>query len=120
MSKINIATLTYQIDEGTNAEVEETTLFGLALEYVGDTLFGLTMRLCNNNWSYEVRWGPKDPDYGLADRSLGHVLYAFSQWCGNWGYKRRKPVIKLPVPADSKWAKDAGWPWDGSELEDDE
>lgn len=118
MSRLKVANLTYRVEKGPTARVDETTLTGLILEDLGDKLFGLISRLCNNNWSYEVRWGPKDPDCGVADHSLGHQLFNLAQWVANWGYGRRVKVAEFPADPDSKWVKEAGWPWDGSDAEE--
>lgn len=119
MSRLKVANLSYQIEEGTVVRVYETALTGLILEDLGDKLFGLICRLCNNNWSWEVRWGPKDPEYGIADHSLGHQLFALAQWVANWGYDRRTKVAVLSIDPNSKWVSEAGWPWDGSDGEED-
>jgi hypothetical protein len=96
----------------------------LFLEDIGDEAFGLLMRLCNNDWAYALRWGPEDPEYGFASRSLGSKLFDLAQWCaGGYGsWKKRRPVATIPV--SYAWVRenwpDAGWPWDGSDLDEDE
>ncbi len=117
--KIRVAQLSHSKAEGTTLSIEETTLSGLAREHVGDCLFGLTGRI-SYDWLYEVRWGPKDANCGISFRSLGSALFSLGQWFGGWGYGSRRHISSIPVTSD--WVNEnfpgAGWPWDGSELED--
>lgn len=74
-------------------------------------------------WMYKLRWGPCDEEYGLADRSIGHITFMFGQWFGSGfgAWKHEKTLGKFPVTAE--WVKehcpDAGWPWDGSDIDVD-
>lgn len=114
--------LSNSLAEGTTVRLAETTLWYLFLEALGDNLFGLLSRA--PEWLYEIRWGPKDPEWGIADRSLGSRLYILSQWCGGaFGtWNKRRHVASFPVTSD--WVRehfpDAGWPFDGSDPEDEE
>jgi hypothetical protein len=71
-----------------------------------------------------VRWGPKDPEYGISFHSLGSKLFDLAQWAGGGfgAHRRERDVASIPVSYD--WVREhypaAGWPWDGSELEEGE
>lgn len=89
-------------------EIEETTTTGVVMETLGDLAFGLAGELFRPGmgWLYEVRWGPKDEEFGLADKSLGHVAFDFAQWCGGgfgW-WSKRKRIARIPVSAD--WVRE--------------
>lgn len=120
---VYVASLCHHIEEGTTVRIEEVSLWHLYKEHLGDWVFGAMSRI-QYDWMYEVRWGRKDPDWGLADHSLGHLLFAFSQWCGNgFGHWHdRKLIASFPVTPE--WVREhmpeLGWPWDGSELDCEE
>ena len=122
--KIKIANLSHQKDEGTTLAITEMTLRDYLLEYVvGDNLFGL-LNWISRDWMYNVRWGPVDPEWDFAEKSLGSKMFAFAQWAGGGfgAYRRSRDIARFPVTAE--WVREhfpeAGWPFDGSELEDDE
>lgn len=116
-----MAHLSYQKDTLTSLSLEETTTWQLVLEDIGDGAFGLLAHLCND-WAYSIRWGPKDPEYGISFHSLGSKLFDLSQWCGGGfgSWKKHRQVAEIPVSFD--WVREhmpeAGWPWDGSDPED--
>jgi hypothetical protein len=117
--KVNVAHLTYS-DESAELVVEATTTRNLLLEEAGDWCFGVLCSLSNNNWSYAIRWGPKDPEYDVSFHSLGSVIFNFAQRCALWGNSGRKPVASFPVTREwvSGHFPDSGWLWDGSDDED--
>ena len=122
--KIHLAELSHQKDEGTTHAITEVTLRDYLLEYVvGDNLFGL-LNWMSREWTYSVRWGPVDPEWGFAEKSLGSKLCDLAQWAGGGfgAYRRSRTIAKLPVTAE--WVREhypqAGYPFDGSELDDDE
>jgi hypothetical protein len=110
--KLYVAYLSHQKDKGTSLQVDQVTLFQLAREAVGFRLFGLVDAV-TFDWTYEVRWGPKDPVYGLAERSAGHLLFRLGQWLGSFDHARRD-VASIPVTPE--WVREhmpeARWPWE--------
>jgi hypothetical protein len=116
VTKLNVVHLSHQKDEGTWLQLEEVTLSRLLLEDLRWRAAGL-LDSVTCEWMYEVRWGPKDPVYGLADRSAGHCLYRLAQWCTAPARLRRRAVARIPVSAAwvRKHMPDAGYPFDGSE-----
>lgn len=117
---MNVASLCHQ-KTGTTLEIEEVTLRRLVWEHAGETVFGLLHRI-GYEWAYSVRWGPKDPEFDYADRSLGHLLFSFGQWSANGFRKFKPPRLVASFEVTPEWVRehypDAGWPWDGSDLED--
>lgn len=94
------ASINYHI-AGDFIHLEETTLRHAAMEHLGDNLFGLACRL-TPEWTYKLRWGPKDDDFGIAEKSIGHVMYQFGQWVGGGfgAWKQRKSLARIPVTAE--------------------
>jgi hypothetical protein len=118
--KIYKAELSYQKDRGTEFAVYETTRANLVLEWIGDEIFCLVNRVLWD-WVWSLRWGPED-EYGIADRSVGALLWRFSQWAaeGFGAYRKRRDLTRFPVTFEFVRDKlpDVGWPWDGSDPED--
>lgn len=122
MMKMKIAHLGHQIDEGSFITIAEVSLTDLILQYyIGDELFGF-LNWLHRDWMYSIRWGKIDPEYEIAEKSLGSKLFALAQWAGNGfgAYRRERDIAHLPV--SSEWVREhfpnAGWPWDGSELDE--
>jgi hypothetical protein len=120
---VYVASLSHHIERGTTVEIEEVTFRHLCVDHLGDWLFG-AMSHVQYDWMYSVRWGRVDPDWGFADRSLGHLLFSLSQWCGTafGSWNKRKKIASFPVTPE--WVREhmpeLGWPWDGSELDCEE
>lgn len=93
---IQQAHLACQKDKGTYLSVVRRPLRAVIADWAGDWLFGL---IDPPGWTYEVRWGPRDEEFGLADRSLGHQLFRLSQWCGGgFGtWKLEKEIAEIPL-----------------------
>ena len=118
MMKFNIAQLVHGKD-GSAVLIEEVALRDYLMEYVvGDNLFGL-LNWVHRDWMYSVRWGPEDPEFGFAEKSLGAKLFSLAQWtAGGFGaYRKARRVAQFPVSYE--WVRehmpDAGWPWDGTD-----
>ena len=90
--------------DGAFIELEEQSLTNLVLEHVGDRLFGF-MCWATPEWTYELRWGPKDEEFGLSDQSVGHKLYLLGQFFGSGfgAWNKRKTLARIPV--DPSWDK---------------
>lgn len=125
--KFKLAHMSYQKDIGPHITVVETTLRDFILQYVvGDNLFGFLSWL-SRDWMYSVRWGPLDPEFGFADKSLGSKLFALSQWAGGgFGAWRREQTLGT-LPVTKQWVEEhipgaSEWPWtdDDSELDDED
>lgn len=120
---VSIASLCMQKDEGTTIQVSRVPLAALAAEHLSDVLCeALGTRLCSPpDAAYRLRWGPVD-DLGIAVKSAGHLWYSFGEWLHTLTFKHETHVATLPVTAE--WVRehypDAGWPWDGSDLEEQE
>jgi hypothetical protein len=117
---IHEAGLMYSRD-GAAIEISERPIWAVIAEQVGETMDTLTFHLfcCRTpGWTYKIRWGPKDPIYDIADKSLGHIMFRLGQWMasgfGTWNQQHR--IASIPV--SDEWVRehypDAGWPWDGS------
>ena len=120
-----VAVLSHQKDEGTTLRIEEARLRDLVREQAGSTVFGAVTCIPAwlDNFLYQVRWGRKDPEYGIAERSLGHLLFRFGQWAGcGFGMRDSRIIDKFPVTGEwvQKHFPDVGWPWDGTEYCPDE
>ena len=114
-----IAELSFQKDRGPHLEIEEQSLPGLVLESIGDSLFGLLSYA--PDFLYELRWGPKDPEFGIADRSVGHLLYTFGQWCGlGFGaHAKRGKVVSIPLTTEQVQEAFPSLTWLTDILEDE-
>lgn len=117
MSSIITATLSYRDSDGITLHIEETTVGNILLEACGDVLFSVISRA--PDVLYDIRWGKKDPEYKIANKSVGHVMYTVAQWCGiGFGvYKKRRNITRIPVTAE--WVREhfphgASW-WDETE-----
>lgn len=119
------ATLSYQRDLGTHISLDERPLWALLAERLGEgACANLTGHLfcCNiPEWTAKLRWGPEDED-GYTDKCVFHYMYTLGQWMslgfGAWRHSRH--IADIPVTPE--WVAgnypDAGWPWDGSELDE--
>lgn len=76
---IQQAHLSHSRAKGTFVSITRRPLRAVIADWAGDWLFGLTEP---PEWAYRLRWGPRDEEFGLADRSLGHQLFRLSEWCG--------------------------------------
>lgn len=113
--------------EGTSVSLEEVPFWAWAAQHAGDNFCWLTEKLTGfcflspPEWMFRLRWGKLDDD-GYTARNVGHYMWAFGNaLCSGFGaYRREKKITSLPVSYD--WVRehqpDAGWPWDGSELEE--
>lgn len=122
--KLDIANLSHQKDEGTTLTITEVTLRDYILEYViGDNLFGF-LNWVSREWMYSVRWGPVDPEWGFADKSLGSKMFALAQSVGGGfgAWKRGRKIFAFHVTPE--WVREhypnVGYPFDGSELDDED
>lgn len=122
MRKIHVIRLSHSQAEGTFLTIEDMSLTSLVFQdYLGDSLFGL-LSFMTCEWMYGVRWGPVDPEWGIADRSLGSKLFSLSQWAGSGfgAFRRVQDVAHIPV--SEEWVReyfpDAGWPWGGTGLDE--
>ena len=118
MTKLHVAYLSHRKDDGTSLRLDEVTLPSLLLEDLGYRA-GTLLDAVTFGWTYEVRWGPKDAEYGLADRSLGHQMFRLAQWAAlGFGTDRERRAVAC-IPVSAQWVKenmpDAGYPFDGSE-----
>jgi hypothetical protein len=95
--KVTVAHLSHG-KAGTDLAIWETSVLAPYLEYLGDCGFGV-VSLLTFGWLYEVRWGPKD-EYGIADRSVGALMFSFGQWLAAWGYRRRRHIAFIPVTSE--------------------
>ncbi len=77
---IQQAYLAHSRDKGTFVHITVHPLRAVIAAWVGDRLFGL---INPPEWTWRLRWGPRDVEFGLADWSLGHQLYRLGQWCGS-------------------------------------
>lgn len=121
--KIRIARLSHSLAEGTFLTIEEMSLTSLILQdCLGDSLFGL-LSCIDYEWTYAIRWGETDPEWGFADKSLGSKLSNLAQWAGSGFGAFRKVRDVAHVPVSAAWVHEhypnAGFPFDGSELPDD-
>lgn len=119
---IHTATLSYQKDKGVTLNIQNRPLYALVAEHVGDEVYHLLVCVAPE-WLYKVRWGKADED-GWTDRSLGSQAYRLGQWAaGGFGaWRKSAPVAEIPVTY--AWVRehmpDVGWPWDGSDPDDEE
>lgn len=93
----------------------------ILMDLIGDNLYGFLSQI-HRDWMYNIRWGPVDPEWEFADKSLGSKFLDFTQWTGSGfgAFRREKTLAEIPVT--SEWVQehfpDAGWPWDGSDLDE--
>lgn len=122
--KVDVARLAYQKDEKTTLQIYEVPLSSLVLDSLANAICDHFWHIfCSPpEWAYEVRWGPKDEEFEIADKSLGHHWFNFGQWVLGFEDRGSRRIGSIPVSFD--WVKehmpDAGWPWDGSDSEDEE
>jgi hypothetical protein len=122
---LHIACLQHQKDTGNTLVIGEVTLRHLVREHIGETVFGLLNQV-GFEWAYKVRWGPVDPEFGIADKSLGCKLFAFGQWAAN-GFQKYTPAREVAsFPVTPEWVREhlpkVGWPFnsDDPDAEDEE
>jgi hypothetical protein len=86
--------------DGYQVEIAEIPLRWLVAEKAGElALAGTGHVLCCRapGWAYRVRWGPRDEESGLADRSLGHQMYRAGQWLSCLGFRHEERRASVPV-----------------------
>jgi len=106
--KIRMAFLVYQRDE-VRVEITDVSLRSAVVpELVGAVCMKLGDRLCSPpDWAYRVRWGPEDPEFGFADKSLGSLWYRFGQWSHLLFWNEQEVVATIPVTHE--WVRE-NWP----------
>ena len=114
--------------EGTSVSLEEVPLWAWLAQEACEGFCALTEKLTGfcfispPEWMFRLRWGRLDAD-GYTSRCAGSVLWRFGQaLCGGFGAYRRQKTLTC-VSVSYEWVRehqpDAGWPWDGTEDEDD-
>lgn len=120
---IETASLSHS-QRGTFIDLNERPLWAVAAEMIGENLVSATGHLlcCNiPEWAFKLRWGPLDGD-GWTDKNIGHYMYMLGQWTqlGFGAWRQSRHIGKLPVTTE--WVQehypDAGWPWDGSSIDE--
>lgn len=89
--------------DGYAVELTDVPLRWLAADRAAEAFMGATGHLlcCNlPGWTYRVRWGPRDEESGLADRSLGHLLYEAGQRLGMLSFRHETRKVTVPVSAE--------------------
>lgn len=123
--EVDVAHLSYQKDDKTTVSIETKSLLDVILESMGDALVDITHPVfCEPpEWTYKVRWAEPDED-GWTEASLGYVLHSIGQYVGGGfnAYRRARKVASIPVSFEwvRKHYPDAGWPWDGSDHDDED
>jgi len=93
--------------DGYFTEIAEIPLRWILAGRAAEALMAATGHvLCCNlpGCAYRVRWGSRDEEYGLADRSLGHCAYTAGQWLGCLEF--RHEIRKASIPVTTDWVQE--------------
>ena len=113
--------------EGTSVTLTEVPFWAWAAQYLADEAEGRHFPgFCLIDppaWAWDIQWGEAEED-GYNPHTLGSVIWRFGQaMLGGFGaWKHEKDIVSLPVSYE--WVRehcpDAGWPWDGSDDDEDD
>ena len=97
-----IASITHSRD-GYAVELTEVPLRWQVAGRAGEALLAATGHvLCCNlpDWAWRIRWGPRDEEFGLADRSIGHLAYEAGQRLSYPSFRHESGRVLIPVTAE--------------------